>query len=123
MKKHCTFDLLKRSIDHHPGRDLARDIGGEFGVLFLWATLLLVDVRLQASVEIVHAYASVDNGDHNQDERDDSEEGHRRASRQVLRERGRRVHAEELEAKVGHGCEEEKLNHSVRQRQCRPRAD
>lgn len=94
---------------------MAGDIGGEFGGLFLWATLLLVDVRLQTSVEIVHAHAGVDNGDHNQDEGDDSEEGHRRASRQVLRERGRRVHAEELEAEVGHGCKKEKLIHSVRQ--------
>lgn len=92
---------------------MAGQIGRQLGGLLLRAAPLLVDVRLQASVEVVDADASVDNGNHNQNESDDREESHRRASRQVLREGGRSVHAEQLETEVGHSREEEKLG-SVR---------
>ena len=64
-------------------------------------------MRLQAPVEVVRAHASVDDGDHDQDEGDDGEEGHRGPGGQILRERGRRVHSVQLEAEVGHGGEEE----------------
>lgn len=89
---------------------MAGHVGGQLGGLLLWASPLLVDVRLQAAVEVVHAHAGVDNGDHDQNEGDDGEESQRWAGRQVLREGGLGVHAEQLEAEVGHSCEEEKLN-------------
>lgn len=101
-----TVPLIVTSIDHHARRDLAGDVG-KLGRLLLGAALLPVDVRLQASVEIVHAHTGVDDGDHDQDQGDDGEEGHRGPGGQILRERGRRVHSVQLEAEVGHGSEEE----------------
>ena len=102
----CTPDL-RRSVDHHPRRDLAGDVGGELGCLLLGGASLLVDVRLQATVEVVCAHACVDDGDHDQDKSDDGEEGHRGPSGQIEGGRKRVVHAVQLEAEVGHGGEEE----------------
>lgn len=92
-------------VDHHPRRDLAVDVVGELGGFLLRTALLLVDVWLQAAVEVVHTYAGIDNRDDDQEQGDDGEECHRGTSRQVLTECSLIVHAEEFEAKVAHGRE------------------
>lgn len=102
----CTLDLW-RSVDHHPRRDLAGDVGGELGCLLLGGAFLLIDVRLQATVEVVRAHACVDDRDHNQDNSDDGEEGHRGPSGPIEGGRHRVVHAVQLEAEVGQSGEEE----------------
>lgn len=58
---------------------MALNVGGELGRFLLRAFLLLLDVGLEAMVEVVDAHARVDDGNHDEDEGDDSEEGHRRA--------------------------------------------
>lgn len=62
-------------------------------------------MRLQATVEVVHAYAGDDNRDDNQNQGDDGEECHRGTSGKILRECCRGVHAEEFEAEVPQGRE------------------
>lgn len=86
------------------------EVGGKLGRLFCLLVLLLVDMGLQTAVEVVGAQAGVDNRDHNQNNSNDGEEGHRWSSGQVLWECCRSVHSEQLETKVCHGCEEKKLS-------------
>lgn len=88
---------------------MAGHVGGQLGGLLLRAASFLVDVWLQASVEVVHTNASVDDGDHDQNEGDDGEESHRWTGRQVLREGGLGIHSEQLKAEIRHSREEEKL--------------
>lgn len=92
-------------VNHHSRRNLAVDVLGELGSFLLGSGLLLVDMRLQATVEIVHADARDDNRDDNQNQGNDGKECHRGTSRQVLGERRRSVHAEEFEAEIPQGRE------------------
>lgn len=73
------------------------DVGGQLGRFLFFASLLSVDVRLQALVEVGRAQASVDNGQHNQNEGDDGEECERSPSGEVFFEEVGLVHSDELE--------------------------
>lgn len=64
-----------QSIDHHSGGNLAFNIG-ELGRLFFGACLLILNVGLEAVVEVVDAHTRVDYGNHDEDQGNDSEEGH-----------------------------------------------
>lgn len=86
-----------RLINHHSRRHLTGDIGGQLGRFLFFASLLSVDVRLQAFVEVGRAQASVDDGQHNQNEGDDGEERERSPSGEVFLEEGGLVHSDELE--------------------------
>lgn len=90
------------------------EVGAELGGLLLLLVLLLVDVGLQAAVEVVDAQAGVDDSHRDQDESNDSEEGHGVQGGEVKGHRFRVVHAEQLEAEVGHGSEEQELVELVR---------
>lgn len=57
---------------------------------------------LQTAVEVVGAQAGVDDSDHNQDDGDDGEEGHRWSSGQVFEVSQLGVHPEQLEAEISH---------------------
>ena len=85
------------------------EVGIQLGGLFLVLVLLLVDVGLEAAVEIVDAQAGVDNGHRDQDQSNDSEKGHGIQGGEVKGHRFRVVHAIQLEAEVGHGSEEQEL--------------
>lgn len=54
-------------------------------------------MRLQALVEVGRAQASVDDGQHNQNEGDDGKEGERSPSGEVFLEEVGLVHSDELE--------------------------
>lgn len=97
-----------QSIDHHSGGDLALDIG-ELGRLLLGPYLLILDVGLEAVVEVVDAHARVGNGNHDEDQGDDGEEGHRWPSGDVQVGSCLRVHTEQLEDEVCHSRKEEEL--------------
>ncbi len=68
------------------------------------------DVRLEPSVEVVHAHAGVDDGDDDEDDGDDGEGCQRRASVAVLLALAVvLIHSDELEEEIGEGDEVEEL--------------
>ena len=69
----------------------------QLGRLLFFAGLLPVDMRFQSLVEVGHAHASVDNGQHNQDECDDSEKCEGSSGRKVFFKPIGLVHSNELE--------------------------
>lgn len=86
-----------RLINHHSRRHLTGDIAGQLGRFLFFASLLFVDVRLQALMEIGRAQASIDDGHHDQNEGDDGEERERSPSGEVFLKEVGLVHSDELE--------------------------
>lgn len=55
------------------------------------------DMRLEASAEVVHAHARVDDGDDDEDDRDDGKGRERRTSFEILLLSHALIHSDELE--------------------------
>lgn len=85
------------------------EVGRKLCCLFFVLVPLLVDVRLQATVEVVDTQTSVNDGDSDQDEGDNGEKRHWIQGHQVEWLCFRGVHAIQLEAEVCHGSEEQEL--------------
>lgn len=86
-----------RLINHHSRRHLAGNVRRQLSRLLFFTGLLPVDMRFQSLVKVGHAHASVDNGQHNQDECDDGKKCERSPGRKVFFEPVGLVHSNKLE--------------------------
>lgn len=99
-----------RSINHHSRRHLATDIRRQLGGLFFFtARLIPVDMRFQPLVEVGHAHATVDEGDHDEHDGNDGEESQGFLSWLVFLPVERLVNPDELEKEVCQGSKVQKL--------------
>lgn len=103
--------LAASSVNHHASWHglTVRTLGSELCLLRVIVSPRLVDMWLQALVEVVCAHASVDNRHQNKDNSDDGEECQRSPRGEVITELGRLVHPHQLEKEVCQPAEVEKL--------------
>lgn len=86
-----------RLINHHSRGHLASNVRRQLSRFLFFTGLLPVYMRFQSLVEVGHAHASVDNGQHNQDKCDDGEKCEGSSGRKVFFEPIGLVHSNEFE--------------------------